>query len=55
MDKKGVKPGSPLKDVKSIASKTSPNIRDKVFLHVISLIDDEKDSIYDMLVEKLIL
>ena len=51
MDIKTARPGSTLKDVNSMATKPSPNIRVMMFQHVISLIDNEKGSTYDMLTD----
>ena len=51
MDRKVGKQDSPLQDIKSRPTKPSFNIRDKVFQHAISLIDDETNSTYNMLTD----
>ena len=45
------KQDSPLKDITSKPTKPSFNIRDKVFQHAISLIDDETNSTDNILIE----
>ena len=51
MDKKPTREGSPLQDIQYMPTKPSLNTKYKVFQHVISLIDDETSSTYDMLTE----
>ena len=52
MDKKAARQGSQLQDIKSMPTKPSLIIGDKVFQHVILIIDDETSSRYDILTEK---
>ena len=51
MDRKVGKQDNTIQDITSRPSKISVNIRDKVFQHAISLIDNETNSTYNMLME----
>ena len=42
---------NPLQDITSILSKPNFTLRDKVFQHIVSLIDNETNSTYNMLME----